>query len=125
MTLILRLLFNALGLTLIAYLIDGIHIDGFYPALIAAIVLGIMNIIIRPILLVLTLPITIITLGLFAFVINAALFLFAASFIEGFAVDSFWYALAGSILMSVVSTIGNNWINPEPPKSTVKYREIK
>ncbi|MCA9362715.1 phage holin family protein [Candidatus Kaiserbacteria bacterium] len=125
MTLILRLLFNALGLTLIAYLIDGIYIDGFYPALIAAIVLGIMNIVIRPILLVLTLPITIITLGLFAFVINAALFLFAASFIEGFAVDSFWYALAGSILMSVVSTIGNNWINSEPPKSTVKYREIK
>ena len=90
MTIILRLLFNALGLIIIAEYIHGIAVDGFYTALIAAVILGLLNAIIKPILFVLTLPITIITLGLFAFVINAGLFLFAASFIDGFAVDSFW-----------------------------------
>ncbi len=113
MTLILRLLFNALGLIFIASLVPGITVDGFYAAFIAAIVLGLLNLIIRPVLLLLTLPITIITLGLFAFIVNAGLFLFAASFIEGFGVDSFWYALLGSFLMSVVSAVGNRWINQE------------
>ncbi|MCA9359558.1 phage holin family protein [Candidatus Nomurabacteria bacterium] len=125
MTMILRLLFNALGLLLISELIDGITVGGLYPAIIAAVVLGILNIIIRPILLILTLPITIVTLGLFAFVVNASLFLFAASFIEGFEVQNFWYALLGSLLMSVVSTIGNRWINQESTKKTIEYREIR
>ena len=127
MTIILRLLFNALGLILIAEFISGITVTGFYPALIAAIVLGLLNVIIRPILLILTLPITILTLGLFAFVINAGLFLFAASFIDGFAVTNFWYALLGSVLMSIVSIIGNRWINPskKTPDNAVTYREIR
>lgn len=111
MTIILRILWNALGLLLIAEYVPGITVDSFYTALIAAVVLGIFNAIPRPILIVLTLPITIVTLGLFALIINAALFLFAASFIEGFSVVSFWYALLGSLLMSIVSTIGNQFIN--------------
>jgi len=111
MTIILRILFNALGLLLIAEFIPGITVNSFYAALIAAVVLGILNAVVRPILLILTLPITILTLGLFALVINAALFLFAASFIEGFAVTNFWYALLGSLLMSIVSTVGSRWIN--------------
>ena len=113
MKLILRLLFNALGLLLIANFVQGIHVDGFYAALVAALVLGLLNAIIRPVLFVLTLPITLITLGLFAFVLNALIFAFAASFIEGFAVDGFWYALLGSLLMSIVSTIGNRWISQQ------------
>lgn len=125
MTLILRLLFNALGLLLIAEFVPGISVDGFYPALIAAVVLGILNIFIRPVLLILTLPITIVTLGLFALVINAALFLFAASFIDRFSVENFWYALLGSILMSIVSAVGNRWINQENTKTKIEYREIK
>ncbi len=124
MTIILRLLFNALGLILIAEFIDGISVDGFYPALIAAIVLGLFNLIIRPVLFILTLPITILTLGLFAFIINASLFFFAASFIDGFSVDNFWYALLGSILMSIISTVGNRWINAEK-QQTVVYKEVK
>ena len=111
MNLILRLLFNALGLIVIAELVKGINVDGLYTAIIASLILGLFNVIIKPILLVLTLPITIITLGLFAFIINAGLFLFAASFIEGFSVDNFWYALLGSILMSVISTLGNKFIS--------------
>lgn len=125
MTLILRLLFNALGLILIAELVEGITVVGLYPAIIAALILGILNIVIKPILLVLTLPITIITLGLFSFVVNAGLFLFAASFIDGFSVDNFWYALLGSVLMSVISTLGNRFINQESTKQKIEYREIR
>jgi putative membrane protein len=127
MTLILRLLFNALGLIVIAELIDGITVLGLYPAIIAALVLGILNAIVRPVLLILTLPITILTLGLFAFVINAGLFLFAASFIDGFGVDNFWYALLGSILMSIVSTLGSKFINQAKPaeEPAVTYREVR
>ena len=125
MTLLLRLLFNALGLILIAELVSGIDVEGLYPAVIAALVLGILNAIVRPILLILTLPITIVTLGFFAFVINAALFLFAASFIDGFDVSGFWVALFGSILMSVVSTIGSRFIKSDRQQTKVVYREIK
>lgn len=110
MTLIARLLWAALGLIIIAEYIPGISVDGFYAAFITAVVLGVLNTIIRPILILLTLPITLITLGLFAFIINAFLFLFAASFIEGFMVNGFWEALIGSLLMSIVSMVGNRWI---------------
>lgn len=111
MTILLRILWNALGLLLIAKFVPGIFVDDFYTALIAAAILGILNAIVRPVLILLTLPITLLTLGLFTLVINAALFIFAASFIEGFSVGNFWYALLGSLLMSLVSTIGSNWIN--------------
>jgi len=110
MQLILRILFNALGLLLIAEFIPGITVAGIYPAIIAALVLGILNAVVRPILFILTLPITLLTLGLFSLVINAGLFLFAASFIDGFGVENFWYALLGSLLMSIVSTIGSKFI---------------
>jgi putative membrane protein len=111
MTIILRLLWNALGLLLIAEFVPGITIDSIYTAIVAAVILGIFNAVLKPILIVLTLPITLLTLGLFALIINAALFFFAASFIEGFAVASFWYALLGSLLMSLISTVGSHFIN--------------
>lgn len=110
MTIILRILFNALGLLLIAEFVPGITVDSFYTAVIAALILGVFNVILKPVLVLLTLPITLLTLGLFSLIINAALFIFAASFIEGFAVANFWYGLLGSLLMSLISTIGNNWI---------------
>ncbi len=113
MTLILRILFNTLGLLLIAEFVPGIEVDSLKSALIAAVILGLLNAFVKPVLFVLTLPVTILTLGLFALVINAALFLFAASFLEGFAVANFWYALLGSFLMSIVSTIGSKWISNE------------
>jgi len=127
MLLIYRLLFNTLGLLVIAEFINGIQLDGFYAALIAALVLGILNTIVRPILFILTLPITIVTLGLFTFVLNAALFLFAASFIQGFAVENFWYALLGSLLMSLVSMLGSRFIaGPTPAKpQEPTYKEIR
>ncbi len=108
--LISRILFNALGLLVIAHYLPGIAVEGVYAAIIAAIVLGLLNAVVRPILFILTLPITILTLGLFALFINASLFFFAASFTEGFSVDNYWYALLGSLLMSIVGTIGSRFI---------------
>lgn len=102
-----RILLGAFALLLAAYLVTGIEVDTLYTAIIAAIILGVLHALVRPILFILTLPITIITLGLFHFVINAGLFMFAASFIEGFSVSSFWVALLGSLIVSVVNTIGS------------------
>lgn len=108
MKLIARLLITALALLLVAHIVPGIQVDNIYVAIIGAFVMGVLNIFVKPILVVLTFPITIITLGLFIFVINALLFLFAASFIEGFTVTGFLPALIGSILVSMISTIANH-----------------
>lgn len=110
-SLITRILIGALALLIVAKIIPGVMITGLYPAIIAAIILGILNAIVKPVLVVLTLPITIVTLGLFVFVINALLFMFAASFIDGFAVSGFMAALLGSIVVSIVTTIGNKLID--------------
>lgn len=105
MKFIARLLISALALILVTYIVPGIAIKGFLTAVIVAFVLGILNAVVRPVLIVLTLPITILTLGLFIFVINAGIFLFVASFVDGFYVSGFWSACIGSILVSVISSI--------------------
>jgi len=107
MNIIIRVLVSALALLVTEWIVPGITIDSFYTAVIAAIILGLLNLIARPILIILTLPITILTLGLFIFAINAALFLFVASFVDGFNVAGFIPALLGSVLVSIVSTLGN------------------
>ena len=107
MKIVIKILIAAVGLLVAAYLVPGITVASIYIAIVTAVILGILNVLVRPILVILTLPITILTLGLFIFVINAMLFLFAATFIEGFAVDGFIAALLGSLIVSVVSAIGN------------------
>lgn len=94
---------NALALLLVAYLLNGIHVSGFTSVLIAALVLGLVNTLIRPILVILTLPVTILTLGLFIFIINALLFMFVGNVLAGFHVAGFGAALLGSVLYSVIS----------------------
>jgi putative membrane protein len=94
----------------VAYYIPGINVDGFYPAFMAAVILGLLNLFVRPVLVLLTLPITFITLGLFMFVINASLFWFAATFLDGFSVETFWHALLGSLIVSIASSIANKYI---------------
>ena len=94
---------NALALLTVANFVPGIHLDSFTDALIAALFLGFVNTLIRPILLLLTLPATLLTLGLFIFVINGLLFWFIGSILKGFAVDSFWFGVAGSMLYSFFS----------------------
>ena len=103
MKLLVKLLATAATLLLVAYLIPGFSVDGFYAALIVAIVLGLVNLIIKPFVVLLTLPINILTLGLFTFVINALLLWFVASFIDGFAVSGFVPAFWGALIISVVS----------------------
>lgn len=93
-----------------AYLLEGIHIEGFFSAIFSAALLGILNAFFRPILLILTLPINILSLGLFTFVINALLLLMASGVIPGLTVSGFWSALLGSFLISVVSFILNTFI---------------
>ncbi len=100
---IIRLVINALALLAVAYVVPGVHVVGFGAALIAAIVLGIVNAILKPILIILSLPIEILTLGLFTFVINALLFWLVAHFVPGFTVDGFLAAFLGALLLTVVS----------------------
>jgi putative membrane protein len=94
---------NALALLAVANFVPGIRIEGFAYALVAALFLGFVNTLIRPILLLLTLPATLLTLGLFIFVINGLLFWFIGSVLRGFSVDGFWYGMAGSLLYSFFS----------------------
>ena len=103
MRILLVWLVNTLALIAVAYLMPSISVSSFMTALIAALILGLVNAIIRPILILLTLPATIVTLGLFIFVINGLLFWFVGSFIQGFVVQGFWAGLIGSILFSIVS----------------------
>lgn len=108
--LVYKILIGALALLLAAYVVPGVEIDSLYIAIIAAIVLGIFNAIVRPVLILLTLPVTLLTLGLFTFVINAVLFWFVSTFVEGFAVSGFLAAFLGSLLVSVITTIGSKII---------------
>ena len=94
---------NALALLALPYLFDSIRVDGFFTALITALVLGLINTLIRPLLILLTLPINILTLGLFTFVINGLLFWFVASFVGGFTVTGFWPAVGGAIVYGILS----------------------
>ena len=95
---------NALALLAVAYLLPGINVDGFASALIAALVLGLINTLIRPLLILLTLPITVLTLGLFILIINGLLFWFAGSVLRGFEVSGFWVGVMGALLYSIISS---------------------
>jgi putative membrane protein len=96
-------LINAVALLAVAYLVPSISVASFTTALVAALVLGLMNTIVRPVLVLLTLPVTLLTLGLFIFVINGLLFWSVGSFIEGFVVGGFWAGVFGAIVYSLIS----------------------
>jgi len=107
MRLLIRFLVLALALILIAYLIPGINVSSFLSALVAALVLGLINALIKPIVLVLTLPINILSLGLFTFVINGLLFWLVSSMVKGFDVAGFWAAFWGALAFSIISWFAN------------------
>ena len=104
------------------YLIEGIRVASFLSAVLAAAVLGVLNAFFRPILLILTLPINILSLGLFTFVINAMLLMMASGVIRGFSVDGFGTALLGAFLISIVSWLLNSFINE---RGTVQYIDLQ
>lgn len=105
---IIFLLVNSLAVFVSSYILPGVKIDNFVTAIVVAIILGILNTFIKPVLIILTLPINIITLWLFVFVINAFLVLVASAIVPGFKVDGFWWALAFSLILSIVSSFLNS-----------------
>jgi putative membrane protein len=109
---ILRTLVTMLGLYLASVLIPGVAIAGTGSLILAALLLGLVNGFIRPIAIVLTLPLTIITLGLFLFVLNAAMFGLVAAMLDDFTVSGFWAAIFGAIIVSITSTIASWYIGP-------------
>ncbi|MEN8886383.1 MAG: phage holin family protein [Winogradskyella sp.] len=105
MNLIMRLLINALAVFILAHLLDGVTVNGYTGAIIVALVLSILNILVKPILIILTLPVTILTLGLFLLVINALIIGLADRLIDGFEVSSFWTAILFSVLLSLLQSV--------------------
>ena len=105
MKLIVKWLLSATALLAIPYIYSGVQVTSFTVALFAALVIGLLNTIVRPVLVVLTLPVTVVTLGLFLFVINALMFWAAATVLDGFKVTGFGAALLGSLIYSVLSLV--------------------
>lgn len=105
MRLVLNWLVSAVAILIAAYVLPGIEVSGFVVALILAVVLGAINMFIKPLLVLLTLPVTVVTFGLFLLVINALLIMLAAAVVPGFMVASFWWALAFSIVLSLVGAV--------------------
>jgi putative membrane protein len=105
MNFLIRLIISAIAVMLTAWLLPGIHVEGFITALAVALALAVLNVILKPILIILTIPVTILTFGLFLLVINALIILLTGSIIGGFYVDGFGWALLFSIILTIISSI--------------------
>jgi putative membrane protein len=111
------------GAILVAsYILDGIEVAGFFSAFFAAAILGVLNAFFRPIIIILTLPINILTLGLFTFVINALMLQMASGVISGFQVNGFWSAVFGSLVISLISWLLNSFVSE---RGSVQYIDLK
>ncbi|MBW2355601.1 MAG: phage holin family protein [Deltaproteobacteria bacterium] len=119
---LLRWLVQTSAILVAAGLLDGLRINGFFSALFAAAVLGILNALLRPLLLILTLPINILTFGLFTFVINALMLMMASGVIGGLEVAGFWSAVGASVLISLVSWLLNSFVSE---RGTVGYIDLR
>lgn len=109
---LLRLAIAALGLTLASWIVPGLHIEGWSTLFVAALLLGIVNAFVRPVLVILTLPITVVTLGLFLLVINGAMLAFVAALLDSFWIAGFGSAVLGSIIVSITSWVASWYIGP-------------
>jgi putative membrane protein len=110
---IVRTLITMLGLFLASRLVPGVSIEGAWNFILAALLLGLVNALVRPVAILLTLPLTIVTLGLFLFVVNAAMFGLVAAFLDDFMVSGFWSAVFGAIVVSITATIASWYIGPD------------
>lgn len=113
MNLILRILLSAVAVVILAKILPGVGVDSYTTAIIVAIVLSLLNFIVKPILIILTLPVTILTLGLFLLIINAIIILLADYFIHGFQVNNIWWALLFSLLLSFLQSIFYSFLNDD------------
>ncbi len=123
---VIRIMLNAGALILTAGLFESIYLEGFFSAVLAVLILALINAFIRPILLLLTLPITVLSLGLFTLVINATLFKLTSFFVPGFQVGGFWSALGGAIVYSLLTLFITIFLFPPPggPHITFHYRRF-
>jgi len=119
---LIRWLLLTISIILTSYLVDGIYVESFFSALFAALVLGILNALFRPVLIVITLPINILTLGLFTFVINALLLKMVSGVVPGFYVYGFWSAVFGSLIISLVSWLLSSFVSD---RGGISYIELK
>ena len=103
-TLVVKWLVNALAIFIVGQFLPGIHVPDYMTALWVALVLGVVNAVIRPILLLVTLPINILSLGLFTFILNGLMFWLATKFVSNFTVDGFWWAVLGALVVSAIAT---------------------
>jgi len=120
--LLIRWLITAGALVLISQVIEGIEVDNLQAAFVAAAVLGIINAVLRPILLILTFPITILTLGLFALIINGLMLYIAGTVVKGFHVTGFWSAVFGALFLSLISWIANAFISD---RGRIEYIDVR
>lgn len=108
MQLLLRWTASAMIIAIIAWLLPGVDVNSFWTAMIVAAVLALLNVFVKPFLIILTIPVTVFTLGLFILIINAIIILMASALVQGFHVESFWWALIFSLLNSLLNTMINN-----------------
>ena len=120
---LIRWLTTTAAIVATAYMLDGIQVSGFFSAVFAAAMLGILNAFFRPIALLLTLPINILSLGLFTFIINALMLKMASGLIPGFDVYGFWTAIFGSFLISVISWLLNSFIGEQGSLSSINREQ--
>jgi putative membrane protein len=122
---LIRWLILTAAIMLTPYVVKGIQVDGFLSALEAAAILGVLNAIFRPVLMILTLPINILTLGLFTFIINGCLLMMASCAMSGLEINGFWSAFWGSIIISIVSWLLSSFVNDRGRVEKVSYIDLK
>lgn len=105
MNFIIKILISGLAVLITAYLLPGVTVDGMLGAVIVAAVLALLDAVVKPLMIILTLPVTVVTLGLFLFVINALVILLAGKIVPGFTVEGFWWALLFSIILSIINSV--------------------
>ncbi len=113
MSTILKLLLNAIAVFVLAEILNGVYVDNYITSLIVVAVLSVLNILVKPVLIILTLPVTILTLGLFLFVVNALIILLADKLIDGFSVDGIWTAILFSVLLSILQSLLHSFIKKD------------
>lgn len=113
MNLIIKLLLNAIAVFVLAEILNGVSVDNYITSLIVAVVISVLNVLVKPILVILTLPVTILTLGLFLFVINALIIVLADKLIDGFRVDGIWTAILFSILLCILQSLLHSFLKTD------------
>lgn len=113
MPFILKLFITSVSIILAGYLLPGIHVSSFWTAILVALVLSLLNVFLKPLMVLLTLPFTLFTFGLFLLVINAVIILIAGAWVTGFDVDGFWWALLFSIILSLISSLLENLVKKD------------